>query len=73
MSTFGRITDLWKLLINEVKNLDDHYYHKFRDLVDPDADEEMRVCSSNQFRHKTTLHCAQRQANFADNWTIQHL
>ena len=30
-----------QLLINEVKNLEDNYYHKIRNFVDPDVDEEI--------------------------------
>ena len=55
----------------DVKNLDEYGCHEIRDLVDPKADEEIYICSN--YRHKTTLHCAEREAKLLGQWTIQHL
>ena len=53
----------------EVANLEDHGFSKIQDLVD----EELWDCSSDKFRHKTTLHCAECKAKMFGNWMIQHL
>ena len=52
-----------------MENLDDHGFHKVQDLVD----EEKWICSSYPFRHKTTIHCPERQAKFFGNWIMHHL
>ena len=49
---------LGNLLDKEVENLEDHGCSKVQDLVD----EEIWICWSYPFRHKTTLHCAERKA-----------
>ena len=60
---FAKGTEKSKILGNlknkEVENLEDHGCPKVRDLVD----EEVWICSSYPFRHKTTIHCAERKAN----------
>ena len=42
-----------------VENLDDYDCPKIQDLVKTDSS---RICSSYTFRHKTSLHCAERKA-----------
>ena len=49
---------LGNLLDKEAENLEDHGCPKVQDLVD----EEKKICSNFPFRHKTTLHCAEREA-----------
>ena len=74
---FAKGTEKSKILGNlmdkEVENLDDHGCPKIRDLVDPRADGETWICPSYPFRHKTTLHCAERKANMLGQWTMLHL
>ena len=60
---------LGNLLSKEFENLDHHGCPRGQDLVD----EEIWVCSSYQFRHKTLLHCAERKANLFGNWIMRHL
>ena len=55
---FAKRQDLCHLLDKEVKNLDEHGCPKVQNLVD----EEMWINSSFLFRHKTTLHYAEREA-----------
>ena len=62
-----RIRD--SLMGKEVENLDDHCWPKIQDLVD----EEMWICSSYPFRHKTTLDCAERMAKLFGNRIMRHL
>ena len=50
-------------------NRDDNGCPKVQDL----ADEEMWICSSYPFRHKTTLHCAESNAELFGNWILHHL
>ena len=45
-------------LDKEEENLDGHDWYTVRDLID----EEMLICLSYSFRHKTTLNCADHQA-----------
>ena len=54
---------LGNLLKKEVKNLEDHGCPEVQDLVD----EEVWICSSFPFRHKTTLHRAARQIKLFGN------
>ena len=54
---------LGTLLEKELENLEDHGCPKVQDL----ADEEIWICSTYPFRHKTTLHCAERKAKLFDN------
>ena len=60
---------LGNLLDRDVENLEDHGCPKVQDLVD----EGNWICSSYPFRHKTTLHCAERDAKLFGNWTVQDL
>ena len=65
---FARRTEKWKildkLLAKEVENLEDHRSPKVQYLVD----EEDWICSSDQIRHKTTLHFAKSKAKLFGNW-----
>ena len=54
-------------------NLDFYACSKIKDLVDPKADEKMRISSSYPFRHKTTFHCQELKAKSSGNWTMQQL
>ena len=66
-----RCTTLGTFLDKDLEKLDDHGCPKIQDLVV----EEMWICSSYPFRHKTTLHtlkCAESEAKLLGNWTIQH-
>ena len=60
---------LGNLLDKGVEKLQDHGCPKDQDLVD----EEIWICSSYPFRHKSTLHCAERKENLFGNWIIRHL
>ena len=53
----------------EMENLDDHGCHKVQDLVG----EEIWICSSDQFGHKTTLHSVESEGKLFRNWIVQHL
>ena len=70
---FAKGTENYKILGNfldkEVENLEDHNCSKIEDLVD----EDIRICSSYPFRHKTTLHCAECKAKLLDNLIMRHL
>ena len=57
------------LLDGEVTNLDRDGSPKFQDLLD----EEMWICSSYTFIHKTLGHCAERQAKVFGNWIMHHI
>ena len=48
---------LGSLMGKELENLEDHGCPKFRDLVDERRNVDL-------FRHETSLHCAERKANF---------
>ena len=69
---FAKGTEKCKILGNsldkEVENLEDHGCPKVQNLVD----EEIWVCSSYQFRHKPTLHCAERKAKMFGNGIMRH-
>ena len=56
------------LLDKQVENLEDHGCPKVQDLVG----EEIWICSSYPFRHKTTLHCAERKAKLFGNWIMRN-
>ena len=62
------LSSLWD---NEVENLDDHGCPKLQQLVE--SDKQILICSSYPFRHKTTLHCAERKANLFGEKTMQYL
>ena len=61
---------LTNLLGQNVENLDDYGCPKIQDLVKTDS---LWICSNYLFRHKTTLHCAERKAKVYGDWTMQHL
>ena len=44
-----------------VEKFDTHDCPTIQDLVGPEADEEMCICSSFSFRHKTTLHIEEQR------------
>ena len=58
------------LLGQNVENLDDYGCPKIQDLVKTDS---FWICSSYPFRHKTTLHCAERKAKVYGEWAMQLL
>ena len=60
-------------LDKEVENLDEYACPKTRDLVLSEADEEICICLSYTFRHKTTIHCAERKPKLLGNWAMQQL
>ena len=60
---------LGSLMDKEVENLKDHGSPKVHDL----SEEEVWICSSYPFRHKTTPHCAERRAKLFANWIMRHL
>ena len=70
---FAKGTEKCKLLGNlldkEVENLEVQGCPKVPDHVD----EKVWNCSSYPFRHKTTFHCAERNAKLFGNWIMRHL
>ena len=61
---------LTNLLGRNVENLDEYGCPKIQDLVKKDS---LWKCSSDPFRHKTRLHCAERKAKVYGEWAMQHL
>ena len=61
---------LTNLLGQNVENLDDYGCSKIQDLVKTD---NLWLCFSYIFRHKTRLHCAERKAKLYGEWDMQHL
>ena len=61
---------LTRLLGQNVENLDYYGCPKIQDLV---KTEGLWICSSYLFRHKTTLHCAERKAKVYGEWAMQRL
>ena len=61
---------LTEFLGQNVENLDDYGCPIFQDLVKTDR---LWNCSSDFFRHKTRLHCAERKAKVYGEWAMQHL
>ena len=57
------------LLEKEMDNLKDHGCPKIQGL----RDGEIYICSTYPFRHKTTIHCAERKAKLFGNWIMQPL
>ena len=53
------------LLGQKVENLDDYGCPKIQDIVKTDSSW---ICSSYFFRHKTRLHCAEREAKMYGEW-----
>ena len=72
---FFRLTENYKILSKrenkDAENLVDHGCLKTQEPTE--LDEELWICSSYPFRHKTTLHCAGRKAKKFGDWTMQHL
>ena len=60
---FGNLFD------QALENLEGHGCPNVQDLID----EEIWICSSYPFRHKTTRHCAERKEKLFDNWIMRHL
>ena len=56
-------------VMNELENVEDHGCPKVQDIID----EEIWICSSYLFRHKTTLHCEESKAKSFVNWIRLHL
>ena len=67
---FEKCRLLSNLLGQSLENLYDYFCPKIQDLVKTDS---LWICSSYLFRHKTRLHCAERQANVYGEWVMQHL
>ena len=61
---------LTNLLGRNVEKLDDYGCPKIQDLVKSDSSW---ICSSYPLRHKTRLHCAERNTNVNGDWAMQHL
>ena len=61
---------LTTFLGQKVENLDDYGCPKTQDLVKTSS---LWNCSSNPFRHKTRLHCAERKTKVYGDWAMQHL
>ena len=61
---------LTNLLGQNVEILDDYGCPKIQDLVETN---NLWICSSYPFRHKTKLHCAERKAKVYGEWAMQHL
>ena len=54
------------LLGKEVENLDDYGCPKIQHL------NTDWLCTNYPYRHKTTLHCAERKAKAFGEWSVQH-
>ena len=61
---------LTNLLGQNVEYLDHYGCPKIQYLVKTD---NLWICSSYPFQHKTRLHCAERKAKVYGEWAIQHL
>ena len=61
---------LTRLLGQNVENLNDYGCPKFQDLVKTGSSW---IFSSYLFRHKTRLHCAERNPKVYGEWAMQHL
>ena len=61
---------LTRLLGQIVEILDDYGCQKIQNLVKTD---NLWICSSYLFRHKTRLHCAETKAKVYGEWAMQHL
>ena len=66
----GKYRLLTRLFGQSVENLDDYGYPKIQDLVKTDS---VWNCSSYLFRHKSKLHCAERNAKVYGDWAMHHL
>ena len=61
---------LSSLLGQNIENLNDYCCLKIKDLVKTDSSW---ICSRYLFRHKTSVHCAERKTMVYGEWVIQHL
>ena len=59
-----------RLLGQDVENLDDYGCPEIQEVVKTDSSW---ICSSYTFRHKTRLHCAEKQAQVYGEWAMQPL
>ena len=57
------------LLVKEVERLEDHGCPKVQEFVD----EEVWICTSYPFSHKTTLSFAERKAKSFGDWIMRQL
>ena len=71
---FAKKLERYRLLTNllgrNVETLDDYGCPKIQDHVKTDSSW---ICFSYLFRHKTTLHCAERKAKVYGDWAMQHV
>ena len=68
---FEKCSLLTRLLAQNVKNLDDFDCPKVQDLVGEEKTNNSWICPSYPFRHKTRLHCAERNAKVYEHWAMQ--
>ena len=61
---------LTSFFVQNVEKLDDYGCPKIQDLVKTDS---LWICSNYSFRHKTSLHCAEREAKMYGEWAMQYL
>ena len=61
---------LTRLLGQNLEILDDYGCPKIQDLVGEGKTDSSWICSSDRFRHKTRLHCAERKAKVCGKWAI---
>ena len=64
-----KCTFLGNSLHKEVENLEDSGSPKVQEIVD----EKIGIFPSYPFRHKTTLHCAERKTKLFGIWITWHL
>ena len=64
---------LTRLLGQFAENLDDYGCPTIQDLVGKEKTNSFWICSSYRFRHKTSLHCAERKAKVYGDWAMQRL
>ena len=70
---FEKCRLLTRLLGRNVENLDEYDCPKGQNLVGEGKTDSWWICSSYPFRHKTSLHCAERKAKVYGGWAMQHL
>ena len=58
---------LTRLFGQNVEKLDDYGCPKVQDLVKTDS---LWICSRYPFRHKISLHCAEREAKLYGDWAV---
>ena len=64
---------LTRLLGQIVERLDDYGCPKIQYRVGEGKTDSSWICSSYLFRHKTSLHCAEKKAKVYGEWAMQHL